>query len=423
MTRRVVILGGGTGGTLVANRLRRMTDEASVDIVVVDRDDRHIYQPGLLFVPFGTTRPESLVRPRSAQLAKGVTYRLDTVDQVDLDARTVAMSSGDRLGYDVLVIATGAELMPEETEGLTGPGWLKNVFTFYSLDGASALARALDSFDGGRLAVNVVDMPIKCPVAPLEFAFLADAYFRRRGIRDRVELSLVTPLDGAFTKPIASATLGGMFEERGINLVTEYNTGEVDSSAGRLVSYDGREEDFDLAVVVPVHGGSAWVGRSDGLGDPLNFVPTDEQTLQSMARPEVFVLGDAADVRASKAGSVAHFEGHVLCENVRAHLAGEAPSARYDGHANCFIETGAGRALLIDFNYETEPMPGRYPGRIGLPLLAESRTNHVAKRLFEQFYWHVLLPGRDVPGIGADMPMAGKVPAPMPASSLAGKER
>ena len=290
--------------------------------------------------------------------------------------------------------------------------WLRRqergkVFTFYDQPGALALREALAQFDGGRIAVNIVDMPIKCPVAPIEFSFLADWYFRSRGIRERVEITLVTPLDGAFTKAVCNRELSGMLDDKGIQLVTEFNTGQVDAG-GRLVSFDGREVGFDLAVTVPVHGGQAYVGRSPGLGDALGFIPADERTLQAKASPDVFVIGDAADVRASKAGSVAHFEGEVLTRNIVNFLHGEPLSAIFDGHTNCFIESGFGKALLIDFNYDTEPVTGRYPGRIGLPLLRESRLNHLGKLAFQWFYWHMLLPGRDIPGLGSDMPLAGK---------------
>jgi sulfide:quinone oxidoreductase len=270
------------------------------------------------------------------------------------------------------------------------------------------LAAKLARFEGGRVVVNVVDLPIKCPVAPLEFCFLADWYFRERAIRDRVELTYVTPLDAAFTKPTASKTLAGLLEEKGVALVTEFNTGEVDGSAGRLVSYDRREVPFDLAIVVPLHGGAAYVGRSPGLGDELDFVPTDDHMLQAKAKPNIFAIGDATSLPASKAGSVTHFEGEVLVENVRRFLAGRPLDWSYDGHANCFVETGFHKALLIDFNYDTEPLPGHFPGPVGLPLLKESRLNHLGKLMFQWFYWHTLLPGRDIPGLGPDMPQAGK---------------
>ena len=407
MGKAIVVLGGGTGGTLIANRLRRTLGDRA-DIVVIDADDEHVYQPGLLFVPFGKAGPGHLTRPRRRQLRPGVTFRQAAVDRVDVAGNQVVLSGGDRVRYDVLVIATGARLIPEETDGLTGAGWLEKVFTFYTLDGAVALRRALAGFDGGRLAVAVMDMPIKCPVAPLEFCFLADAYFRERGIRDKVELAYVTPLDGAFTKPVGNRQLSGLLTDKGVRVVTEFNTAEVDGTGGRLVSFDGREVGFDLAVVVPLHGGQAYVQRSPGLGDELGFVPVDQRTLQSKAAQNVFVIGDAADIPASKAGSVAHFEGDVVARNIARYLAGEPLDADFDGHTNCFIESGSGKALLIDFNYATEPLTGRFPGRIGLPLLRQSRLNHLGKLAFGWLYWHVLLPGREIPAVHSRMPAAGK---------------
>lgn len=412
MGKKIVVLGGGTSGTLIANRLRRLLDRGAAEIVVIDPDDEHVYQPGLLFVPFGKVEPGSLTRPRHRQFRRGVTFRQAAVDRVDLDSNEVVLAGGIPVGYDVLVIATGARLLPEETEGMTGPGWTEKVFTFYTMDGAVALRRALAEFDGGRLAVAVMDMPVKCPVAPLEFCFLADSWFRERGIRDKVELTYVTPLDGAFTKPVCDRELSGLLKDKGISLVTEFNTGEVDGASGRLVSFDGREVGFDLAVVVPLHGGQAYVEHSPGLGDELGFVPTDQRTLQSKVKPNVFVIGDATDIPASKAGSVAHFEGEVVARNIVSYLAGEPPDAAFDGHANCFIEAGAGKALLIDFNYDTEPLTGHFPGPVGLPLLRQSRLNHLGKLAFGWLYWHVLLPGREIPAVHSQMPAVGKNPPP-----------
>jgi sulfide:quinone oxidoreductase len=408
VTTHIVILGAGTGGTLVANRLRRLHADEDVLITVVDRDGGHLYQPGLLFVPFGLAHGDKLVRPRQDQLHRGIELLEVAVERVDLADNRVVLADQRTLAYDVLVVATGATLVPGETDGLVGPGWMERVFTFYSLAGATALADALAHFDEGRLVVNVVDMPIKCPVAPLEFCFLADWFFQRRGVRDRIQITYVTPLDGAFTKPVASKMLGSLLKEKGVEVVTEFNTGTVDGAGGRLVGYDGRTVDFDLAVVVPLHGGADYVARSPGLGDELNFIPTNEHTLQSRVRPNVFVIGDAAGLPASKAGSVTHFEGEVVCDNVDRFLGGRELVDGYDGHANCFIETGFGKALLIDFNYDTEPLPGHFPYRVGLPLLEESRLNHLGKLMFEWVYWHLLLPGRDIPGVGSTMPRSGK---------------
>jgi sulfide:quinone oxidoreductase len=406
--KRLVILGAGTGGTLAANRLRKKFKADHLRIDIVDQNNQHVYQPGLLFVPFGLAEPDEIVRKRDRQLHRGIYYHQSAIDSVDIEADSVTLEDGTTLDYDVLLIATGARLQPEETEGLTGPGWMESVFTFYDMEGATALAEKLDEFESGHLVINVVDMPIKCPVAPLEFAFLADWYFTEKGVRDAVTITYATPLDGAFTKPTASATLSSLLTDKGIELVTEFNTGEVDGEARKLIGFDGREIDFDIAVVIPLHGGAAYVENSPGLGDELGFIPTDNATLQSQVKPNIFVVGDAADVPASKAGSVTHFEGEVLVENMEAFLKGEPVEHSFDGHANCFIETGFSKALLIDFNYENEPVGGHYPGPVGLPLLKESRVNHLGKLMFQSFYWHGLLPGRDIPGIGPDMPTFGK---------------
>jgi sulfide:quinone oxidoreductase len=413
--QNIVILGAGTAGTIMANRLARQNKASlaagELTITVVDQDGKHIYQPGLLFVPFGIYRPEEIVKPRSAQLPKSVRLVVSEIDKVDSGHDQVLLMDGTVLQYDVLIVATGTRIAPEETEGLTGPGWREKAFDFYTIEGASALANALSTWDGGRLVINVVDMPIKCPVAPLEFAFLADWYFTKRGMRDKVTITYATPLDGAFTKPQAAGELAHLLKQKGIELVTEFNAGEVDGAGGRLKSWDEREVPFDLLVSIPLHMGSAFVGRSPGLGDDLDFVLTDPATLQAKVKDNVFALGDASNVPTSKAGSVAHFQAEVLSENVQAFLEGrKALPERSDGHANCFIETGFGKGLLIDFNYEVEPLPGRFPiPRLGpLPLLKESRFNHWGKMAFRWIYWNMLLPGRDLPLVTADLDMRGK---------------
>jgi sulfide:quinone oxidoreductase len=411
--KQIVILGGGTAGTMTANRLRRRFEPDEAEIHVVDRDDRHVYQPGLLFVPFGLASVEEIVRPRQRQLRHGVVFHEAEVAQVELDRDEVVLADGDVLPYDVLVVASGARLQPEETEGLTGPGWNERVFTFYASEGADRLRAALDRFDGGRLVVNLVDMPIKCPVAPLEFAFLADWQLRERGIRNRTELVYATPLDSAFTKKTCAEHLSFLLEAKEIELVTEFSAGEVDGVGGTLSSYDGRSLEFDLLVTVPLHGGAAYLERTPGLADALGFVPTDKATLQTTAKPNVFALGDATDLPTSKAGSVTHFEAEILTENIARYFADRELEHGFDGHANCFIETGFHKALLIDFNYETEPLPGHFPTVFGLPLLRESRLNHLGKLAFQWAYWHALLPGREIPGIGPAMPTRGKKNLPL----------
>src|SRR5213593_3505440 len=417
--KRIVILGAGTAGTIMANRLSkrywRDEDAPPVSITAVDQDDEHVYQPGLLFVPFGTYRPGQIVKARRRFLPKGVHYVSSAIDHVAAEENRVHLAKGDPLDYDVLVIATGSRVVPEETEGLTGPGWRDKMFDFYTLVGAASLRRKLESWPGGRLVINIVEMPIKCPVAPLEFAFLADAFFTKKGIRDKVELVYVTPLDGAFTKPVASRALGHLLADRNIRLVTEFSAGRVDGAAGELVSWDERVEPFDLLVTVPLHMGAEFVGGSPGLGDDMGFVLTNPATLQAKVKPNIFALGHATNVPASKAGSVAHFQAEILTENIVAYVAGRALPETFDGHSNCFIETGYHRGLLIDFNYDLEPLPGKFPFAFGpLSLLKESRLNHLGKLLFRWVYWHLLLPGRDLIGIPTRMSLVGKHRPPPP---------
>ncbi len=408
IAKRILILGAGTGGTLIANKLRRRYG-AETAITIVDRDDRHVYQPDLLFIPFGLVAPNSICRPRSKQLRRGIEFRLGEVERVEIEKNSVQLKDGEALSYDVLIVASGVELLPEETEGLTGPGWGETAFTYYTVEGAAALVKAMEGFEGGRLVVNIVDMPIKCPVAPLEFCFLADWWLQKRGLRQKTEIVLATPLDGAFTKPVAAKMLGELLEKKKILVETEFAAGRVDGEARKLFSWDEREIAYDLLVSIPLHGGSPFVEGS-GLGDEVGFVVIDQNTLQTKAAANVFALGDATNAPTSKAGAVAHFEAETLIENVDRFLAGKELEKSFDGHANCFIETGYSKALLLDFNYDVEPLPGKFPfpGIGPMALLGESRLNHLGKIAFHQLYWHMLLPGRRIPTISAQLKMTGK---------------
>ena len=407
--KRILILGGGTGGTMMAVKLRRALDPDVWDITVVDRDDRHIYQPGLLFLPFGMYTERDLYKPRSRFIPPGVTLAFGELDAIDPEAKQVRFVDGRRLEYDLLVVATGSRIVPGEVSGMDGPGWHERVFDFYTHEGARALGYALRRFDGGRLAVHLTDMPIKCPVAPLEFAFLADWYLREHGLRDKTELTFVTSLGDAFTKPRAAQKLRGLLQEKNIRVEAEFATASVDGQGGLLESWDERQVPFDLLVTIPIHRGSEVIARS-GMGDALDFLPTDPFTLQARDWPDVFAIGDATDVPTSKAGSVAHFEAEVLLDNILRWTGGRDPLPAFDGHANCFIETGFQKAVLLDFNYDTEPLPGRFPlpGLGPLTLLGESEANHWGKMAFRSVYWNLLLNGADMSAIGPGMSMAGK---------------
>jgi sulfide:quinone oxidoreductase len=408
VARQLLVLGAGTAGTMIANKLEHRLDPREWDITVVDRDDVHPYQPGYLFLPFGIYTPDQIHRPRHAQLAARVDFVIGEVHRVNAEAHTVSLNDGRILHYDYLVIASGTSPRPDQTPGMLGEEWRRSIFDFYTFDGANALAKALETFDHGRLVVHITEMPIKCPVAPLEFTFLADSWLHERGLRDRVELVFVTPLPGAFTKPVAAEHLGSMLEERKILLETDFMIERIDDQAKTLVSYDEREIPFDLLVTIPLNMGADFVARS-GLGDELNYVPVNKHTLQSKAHTGIFAVGDASDIPTSKAGSVAHFSVEIFVDNFLELIAGKPMTGSFDGHANCFIESGDHKGLLIDFNYDTEPLTGSYPLPLAGPmaLLKETRRNHLGKLAFRWIYWNVLLPGRPLP-LPAHMSMLGK---------------
>jgi len=405
--KNLAILGAGTAGTMVANHVRKSLPRGW-RITLIDPAPEHLYQPGLLFIPFGGDDGPSIRKPRRRTLGGGLRWVQEEIAALDTERREVLLANGSKEPYDLLVIATGSEVYPAETPGLLDGGWRRDIFDFYTLAGARALRDALVKFQGGRLVLNVVENPIKCPVAPLEFLFLADYYFSRRGVRERVELVYATPLDSAFTKPVCSKYLSKILEGRGIQISREFNAGEVDPKGRVLQSYDGRQEPYDLLVTIPTHKGAAFLERS-GLGNDLNFVPTDPHTLRAKGHQDIFVLGDATDLPSSKAGSVAHFQSEVVAGNLLRSMRGEELEPGFDGHANCFIETGFGKALLIDFNYEIDPLPGTYPvpGLGPFSLLKETRVNHWGKLAFRWLYWNFLLPARPVP-ISSSMSMAGK---------------
>ncbi len=405
-----LILGAGTAGTMIAKKMSNKLDPQQWKIILVDRDEQHYYQPGFLFLPFGSYKPQDVVQPKRRYIPKSVEFILADIERIEPESNRVLLSGGKPpISYEYLVIATGCDIRPSETEGMfDGGGWRKNIFDFYTYEGALALGKFLEKWPGGRLVVNVAEMPIKCPVAPLEFLFLADDFFTRRGIRNKVELVYATPLSGAFTKPKSSAMLGNLLEKKHIHIEPDFAISDVDSSANAIHSYDGREIPFDLFVTVPVNGGAEFIGRS-GMGNDLDFVPTDKFTLQSKKWPNIWVMGDANDIPASKAGAVVHFQLEVVVENILAHMAGHEMHAHFDGHASCYIETGFNKALLIDFNYDTEPLPGAYPvpGIGPFSLLRESTINHWGKLGFRYMYWNLMLRGLPMP-VPDKFSMAGK---------------
>ena len=406
--KNLLVLGAGTAGTMAVNKLRPKLPSDEWRITVVDADATHYYQPGYLFIPFGAYTADEVVKPKKRFITEGVDLLIGEIDKVEPAANKVLLMDGTELPYDYLVIASGTSPRPDQTPGMDGEGWRDSIHEFFTFEGTKALAEKLKTWEGGRLVVHITEMPIKCPVAPLEFTFLADAFFEEKGMRDKVEITYVTPLEGAFTKPVASKHLGHMLEVRNVHLEPDFMIESVDGAAGKLVSFDEREVPFDLLVTVPLNMGADFIARS-GLGDDLNYVPVDKHTLLSKKYDNIFAIGDASDIPASKAGSVAHFSMDLFPHNFLAHIEGRPMTEPFDGHANCFIESGHGKGLLIDFNYDTEPLTGKYPlpGVGPFSLLKETELNHWGKLMFRWMYWNILLPGKELP-LPALMSMAGK---------------
>ncbi|MDA0194931.1 MAG: FAD/NAD(P)-binding oxidoreductase [Bacteroidetes bacterium] len=408
--KNLLILGAGTAGTMMLNKLyKKLPDDWK--ITIIDKDPLHYYQPGFIFIPFGIYNPESVVKPKSDFFPKGTHAIWDEVVRIDGETNLVELKKAGALKYDLLIIATGTTPRPEETPGLKGELWNKDIFDFYTFEGTSKLANRLKTWEGGELVINIAESIIKCPVAPLEFAFLADSYFKEKGIRDKVNITYTTPLAGAFTKPKATQVLSGLLEKKGIKVIPEFYLEKVDNEKKRIISYDEQEIAFDLLISIPVNMGADLVEESSmGDDDDLQFIPTDKHTLQSKEFENIFVIGDATNLPTSKAGSVAHFEAEVLTENILSYVKGEPLEGSFDGHANCFIETGNGKAALIDFNYDIEPLPGVFPipGIGPMSLLKESRINHYGKLMFEWVYWHMLITGKKLP-VSTPLSMKGKI--------------
>ena len=406
--KKLVILGAGTAGTMILNKLEPVLDKDEWHITIVDQYETHYYQPGFLFIPFGIYNKKDVIKPKRDFFPSGVEVLFDSIDKIEPNKSKVILKNQKVLNYDYLIIATGCKINPDETEGLTEKGWYKNIFDFYTIEGAMGLAHFLKYWEGGKMVLNITEMPIKCPVAPLEFVFLADWWFTDQGIRDKVEISFVTPLDGAFTKPRASKVFGDFLAKKNIKLVPDFSIGSVDHENNKIISWDEKEVPYDLLVTIPTNMGDELIARS-GMGDELNFVPTDKQSLLSKDHKNIFVIGDATDLPSSKAGSVAHFEADVLYDNFLSAIEGRSLRAKFDGHANCYIESGFGKGILIDFNYNTEPLPGKYPlpGVGPFSLLEETKMNHYGKIMFRWMYWNLLLRGAELP-IESQMLMAGK---------------
>lgn len=383
MPARIVVLGGGVGGTLVANLLSKELGRDG-KVTVVDPTGMHVYQPGFLYVALGQANGRWLARDERTLLRDDVDLVVQAASRIDPEARTVELDRGETLGYDYLVLATGARLIRDQV-----PGLIEGSHDFYSLEGAQRLREELRTFPGGRVLVGIAGIPYKCPPAPVEFVLMLEEHLRTRGVRERSEVTLLSPLNRAFTIESASKLVQPIMERRGIELETFFNVEAVDPSAGAVMSLEGDKRDYDLLILVPPHRGQAVIEES-GLADAGGWIPTDGTTLQHKAQERIFAIGDATDLPISKSGSTAHFEAPVVASRIASLMRGTAPKESYGGRVMCFLETGGGKATALRFDYEHPPVPPR-----------PSRRWHAAKWLFNRLYWNTVPQGRIPERFGA----------------------
>lgn len=405
--KKIVILGSGCGGTIVAAKLREHLNDSEWKITIIDKDEIHHYQPGWLFIPFGVYAAQDCQKPKREFIPHGVDFVLDEIVGVNPDKRLVA-GKKNSYDYDWLIISTGCGIVPEEVEGLMDD-WHKNAHDFYTLEGARLLQQKLKYFNSGRLVLNIAELPYKCPVAPLEFIFMVDWFFTVNGVRNNIEIELVTPITGAFTKPIASKILGEIADQKNIKITPNFDIAQVNAQEKTIESHKGDKVPYDLLVSIPPNFGAKFIEDSD-MGDPMRFVDTDHFTLKAKNFDHIYVIGDATNVPASKAGAVAHYESETVVENIIREIDDREPKNTFDGHATCFICSGYEKAVLIDFNYKYEPLPGKFPfpGMGPFTLLGDSNFNYWGKMMFKWVYWNLMLKGIDLP-LEQQMTMAGKM--------------
>jgi sulfide:quinone oxidoreductase len=376
MAAEVLILGGGVGGTIVANLVAKQS-HGDAHVTVVDATGIHVYQPGFLYVAVGQEQPAALQRQETSLLRHDVSLVVDSATRVDPAARKVELASGRTLDYDQLLLATGSRTMMAEVPGSD------DAHSFYTMEGAVRLFEALKRFEGGTIVIGVAGIPYKCPPAPVEFVFLLDDYLRARGIRDKAEIKLLSPLNRAFTIEATSKLVQPILAERGIELTGFFNVESVDPAAKTVTSLEGETVGYDLLVLVPPHRGQKVIHDS-GLGDERGWVPVDRNTLKHTEFAHVWAIGDTTNIPISKSGSVAHYEASVVAAGITAAVKGEPPPAHvYDGKVMCFLETGRGQATTIQFDYDHPPVSP-----------SPARRWHWAKALFNKTYWHTVPQGR-----------------------------
>jgi sulfide:quinone oxidoreductase len=393
---------------MVAANLRKELDDGEWQITLIDKDEQHHFQSGYLFIPFGIYSRDDVLKPKRDFIPKGVDFVVDNVIKVDTEQRRLETEKGDTYDYDWLVISTGCRIVPEEVEGMMDV-WREDVFDFYTLEGAVALSKKLKYFDSGKVVLNIAEFPYKCPIAPIEFVFMADWFFQVNGVRDKVEIEFVTPIDNIFTKPVAAKALRSFADKKNIKVTPYFDLAKVNANEKTIESHKGEKVGYDLLVAIPPNFGAKAITDSD-IGDPMGYMQVDQYTLKAQNVDRVYVLGDATNVPTSKAGSVAHYMSYTVVENLVREIDGHEALPSFDGHATCFLASGFEKAILLDFNYEVEPLSGKFPfpGMGPFSLLQDTFGNYWGKMMFKWVYWNLMMKGLDLP-LEAQMNIAGKL--------------
>jgi sulfide:quinone oxidoreductase len=373
MTQQIAVVGGGTGGTVLANKLADKLgseiDAGEVEVTLLNDGPDHVYKPVWLYVAFGQREPSDARRPLRELVDDRVTLVSNRVVSADTDEQRLQLADGPETNYDYLVLATGSTLAPEEV-----PGLVEGAHHFYDEAGATALRDELADFTEGHLVLSVVGTPHMCPAAPVEFVLMADDWFRKRGVRDDVDITYTYPIGRTHGKEAVAEWADPRFAERGINVETFFNAESVDPEAQTITSMEGTTLDYDLLVAIPPHRGDELI-RDSGLGD-RGWVDVDRHILEATAAETVSALGDTADLSIPKAGSAAHYQAGVVADRLASRVRGRVPTATYDGKTVCFLESGMDEATFVSFDYETDPV-----------LRDESRSVHWAKLAYNKSYW------------------------------------
>ena len=376
MGQTVLILGGGVGGLVAANELRKALPNEH-RVVLVERESSFVFAPSFLWLMTGGRTAEKISRPLSRLEKRGVEVVRGEIERID-PVKREAWLDGRALPGDYLIIALGAELAPESIPGLVQAG-----HNFYTLAGAEGFRDAFAQFTGGRLVVLTAAPAYKCPAAPYEAAMLLESACRKRKIRDRTQIDLYAAEPGPMgvAGPEVSKAVRQMVEAKGIAYHPEHQVQAADPAARRLKFANGTEATFDLLAYVPPHRAPKVV-RDAGLTNESGWVAVDRHTLTTK-HTQVYAIGDVVGIPLKlgkplpKAGVFAHGEAEVVAKNITRAITGKGKPASFDGEGECFIETGDGKAGFGKGNFYAEPVPQ-------VKIHSPSRRWHAAKILFEK---------------------------------------